>query len=385
MRVTGMATRHPGVLKTDPNTYRIRVRLKDPRTGKSREVDRIVTCRTVDEAVLERQKLRAQLLEDSKPVVERTRLRDYAASWLSRKQKTIARSTAERYATALDLHILPALGDYYVDALVQADFVRWRDAAAVSPPTVNSHLRLLRTIIGDAVIDLELPKNPLARVAALPEPPTHTDDDPNLLTADELSRLLLAAEKVVPEFHPIFATMAFTGMRPGEVTALRWSDVDLKSRVIRIRRGQFRGEVKETKTGKTRRVAIPEELVSVLERHRASLDGQRRGDNPGWVFPSSKGTMRFTTTLSKPLASALEEAELTTRITPHGFRRTFNNLLRQVTTSTVQKSITGHSTDRMAEHYSHVHIDEKHDAVRRVACLVRAPLVTPEPPAEIGH
>jgi integrase len=273
---------------------------------------------------------------------------------------------------------------------MQTDFVRWRDAATVSPTTVNSHLRLLRTMIGDAAIDLEPLKNPLARVAALPEPTVHTDDDPNLLTADELSRLLLATERVEPDFHPIFATMAFTGMRPGEVTALRWSDVDLKARVIRIRRGQFRGEVKETKTGKSRRVAIPDELVSVLERHRAKLDGQRRsGTDSGWAFPSKKGTMRFTTTLSAPLDRAIEEAELATRITPHGFRRTFNNLLRQVTTSTVQKSITGHSTDRMAEHYSHVHIDEKLDAVRRVVGLVRAPTETletgSEPPAGTVH
>lgn len=391
MRMSGVTTRHPGVLKTSSSTYRIRVRIIDPRTGKPREVDRIVTCDTIHDAVLERQKLRVQLEQEAAaPRRERIRFNDYAAAWLTAKKATIARATALRYANALDVHILPTLGDYYVDALVQADFVRWRDALALAPPTVNSHLRLLRTMLGDAVVELELPKNPIARVAALPEPPAHTDEDPNLLSADELARLLIAAEQVVPEFHPIFATMAFTGMRPGEVTAIRWSDIDFTGRVLRIRRAQHRLEVKETKTGKSRRVAIPDELCALLQRHRARLERDRPpGADPGWVFPSKKGVMRFTTTLSSPLDRATEAAEISTRITPHGFRRTFNNLLRQVTTMTVQKSITGHSTDRMAEHYSHVHIDEKHDAVRKVFGLVHmapdVPLATAVTPSETTH
>jgi integrase len=77
------------------------------------------------------------------------------------------------------------------------------------------------------------------------------------------------------------------------------------------------------------------------------------------------------TTLRKPLQQACKAAGIDRRFTPHGFRRTFNNLLRQVTTTTVQKALTGHATDRMAEHYSHVAAAEKKAAAGAVVSMVR--------------
>ena len=54
-------------------------------------------------------------------------------------------------------------------------------------------------------------------------------------------------------------------------------------------------------------------------------------------------------------------------MTTHGLRRTFNNLARQSTSREVLKSITGHSTDAMVEHYSFVGAGEKNTASRAVA------------------
>jgi hypothetical protein len=69
-------------------------------------------------------------------------------------------------------------------------------------------------------------------------------------------------------------------------------------------------------------------------------------------------------TLQKPLEAALAEAGIAKRFTIHGFRRTFNNLRRQATSGEVVRSMTGHVTERMTEHYSHVGADEKRAAVR---------------------
>jgi integrase len=64
-------------------------------------------------------------------------------------------------------------------------------------------------------------------------------------------------------------------------------------------------------------------------------------------------------------------------LTVHGLRRTMNNLLRQVTHGEVVRSVTGHVTERMTEHYSHIGADEKSSAVAKVLQLVRPTAASP--------
>ncbi len=66
------------------------------------------------------------------------------------KIPTLKPSTRDKYAVMLDQHILPALGDYYVDAITPQDVLRWRDAQRGKARTVNSRLRVLRTLLRDA-------------------------------------------------------------------------------------------------------------------------------------------------------------------------------------------------------------------------------------------
>jgi integrase len=58
-------------------------------------------------------------------------------------------------------------------------------------------------------------------------------------------------------------------------------------------------------------------------------------------------------------------------VTVHGLRRTFNNLARQMTSREVLKSITGHVTDTMVEHYSFVGADEKLGAASAVLAALQ--------------
>ncbi len=58
------------------------------------------------------------------------------------------------------------------------------------------------------------------------------------------------------------------------------------------------------------------------------------------------------------------------RPSAHWFRHTLNDLLRKATTGEVQRSITGHMTTDMSEHYSHVSISERQKAVDRALRIV---------------
>lgn len=67
----------------------------------------------------------------------------------------------------------------------------------------------------------------------------------------------------------------------------------------------------------------------------------------------------------------LKVAGITERFTPHGLRRTFNDMLRVAQVDPViAKALTGHVTERMREHYSTVGLDEKRAAVASVLRLL---------------
>ena len=145
--------------------------------------------------------------------------------------------------------------------------------------------------------------------------------------------------------------------------------------VIWIRRSQWQGRVGTTKTGKVRDVPLPPLLREVLKQHRQRLvRNQARGLSEGLVFPSRVGTYRRNASLRKPLKRALQAAGIADRFTLHGFRRTWNNLLRQVSSSAITQSMIGHETEEMFLHYSHIERDEKHSAVERALAIVKTPV-----------
>jgi integrase len=384
MRRTDLTRVEPGIYRTEGG-HLVRVKATDPRSGLPVQRTQLVPggIKAAREA---KASLRAEIESLGRPT--RQTLSAYAASWLVRKLPGLSVATGERYTVSLDQHVLPVLGRFFVDAITPEMCVTWRDEAAAKtyettedgepvrrqygPRTVNGWTRVLKSVLGDACAEIQLP-SPAARIRQLPEPPAYTDDDPNVLTAEELGSLLVALRERSPAFYPLIATMAYTGLRASEATALKWDDLDRVARAITVRRSHVRSHVRErTKTQRMRRVPVHVDLLAILETHRAALVGaQHVGLEGGWMFPSDEGTPRYGTTLAKPLRQALATAEVTRRLTPHGLRRTLNDLLRLVANTEVQKAITGHSTEAMREHYSHIRLHERASAVAEVVRLVR--------------
>lgn len=362
-------SRYPGIERLSGGRYRLRMKTVDPKTGKAKDIRRVINAASIAEAVLLREKMRNELLAGGPTATGRIRLREFATSWMRGKLPTIKPSSADKYATILDRHVLPALGDYYVDAIEPADVLRWRDAQRGKPRSINSRLQLLRTMLRDAQIHLNLPRDPTGRVQALPIP--QTGEDTNRLTPDELTRVLFYLRDREPNWYPLFLTLALTGARFGEASALRWDDLDEDNGILWIRRSHWKGRVGTTKTGKIRDVPLSEPLRIALNEHRQRLlREQAPGLSDGWMFPSSVGTLQLAVTLRKPLNRALVAAGIERRFTVHGFRRTWNNLLRQVTSAEITRSMTGHDTEAMFRHYSHIERHEKQAAVDRVLALV---------------
>jgi integrase len=120
------------------------------------------------------------------------------------------------------------------------------------------------------------------------------DDNPNILSAEELGRVLAWVKKESPQHYALIVLLAFTGVRIGEASALKWDDMDEEKGLIRIRRAQWRGKVSTTKTGKTRSVPLVPELAVVLREHRECLvERQAKGwKKDGCFHPRLVGFIR---------------------------------------------------------------------------------------------
>jgi len=88
------------------------------------------------------------------------------------------------------------------------------------------------------------------------------------------------------------------------------------------------------------------------------------------LFPAVNGRFRSPSVLNKPLAEVATELELGKQVTQRALRRTFNDLARAAQVSDlVTRSISGHLTERMQQHYSTVNAAEQRDALAKVIRL----------------
>ena len=92
------------------------------------------------------------------------------------------------------------------------------------------------------------------------------DKRPEILKGDEIRKLLYEAKAQKHEWYFIWAMALLTGMRNGELYSIRWADVDLENKMIKVERSyNFRiGKFKDTKAGYWRSVPISSELKSLI-------------------------------------------------------------------------------------------------------------------------
>ncbi len=319
----------------------------------------------------------------------RLRVGEYAQLWMKSKAVKIEPHTADYYTQVLDQHILPALGNYYYDALTRRDVQEWVDRCLTGQwgpegkkrrpyklRTVRGWYRVLHNMSRDAMEELGLERDPTMRVAFPDQPPA---TEPKSLRPDELSRFLAEVRAQYPQHYALTATLAFTGLRFCHASALKWEDWDDAEGVLRVQRKQVDGVVGALTRRKPGPGVCPigPELADVLREHRRTLlRQQHRGLAEGWMFPARKGTPARRDTLARAWNACLKSAGIKQRFTVHGTRYTFTDLTRLAQVdAVVRRALVGHVTEAMQQHYSHVAIEEKWAAMAGVCRLV--PLAHP--------
>ena len=251
------------------------------------------------------------------------RFRDFISSqWEPAILPTLKFATQRNYRHLVRRHLLPVFGDepmcdikrQHIQGFVTEKITRQQFSWKTS-----LHLRNLLSKIFSTAVEWEyVPANPASGVKLPPKP---FREQPRFLTACEVSRLLKALEE--PE-RTLVLMAVLTGMRVGELLALRWKNVDFERMIIRVREAVYEGHASTPKTqGGIRDIPFGPAMEQALRRHFVRY----QTSDDSLVFPSRKGTHLRSGNLHKRfLLPACAKAELR-RYSWHDFRRTHATLL----------------------------------------------------------
>lgn len=257
-------------------------------------------------------------------------LRDWAQSHVSAK-------TFERYAELLRNHVARHIGKLPLQKLRAIDVNELYGTLLKGPPplaprTVGHVHRALRRALGHAHRWGLVHQN----VAALVTPPRVAATEIEILAPDQARVLLQKLEG--HSIYPSSVLALATGMRRGELLALRWRDVDLDGAVLRVEqsleettKAGLRFKSPKTKHGR-RSITLPPTAVTVLRAHwkaqqelRLKL-GQGRASADALVFGTWQGKARSPNSLTKEWRAAVKTAAMPA-VTLHSLRHTHASYL----------------------------------------------------------
>jgi integrase len=185
-----------------------------------------------------------------------------------------------------------------------------------------------------------------------------------ILTEDHTVRVL---DQLDDPYLLICETCLDTGTRISEVTGLKIKYVDLDQGCIRIEQRNWRGDIDEPKTAKSRRTLA---LGALTERYRAWIAALKSQDPEAWVFPQDQDYCQ--PMWDSAVRSALKKAAAAEGCDfpgfgPHSLRRANITWLQEVGGSSIETSqIAGHANTKITEAYTVVQLRRQEELTRRV-------------------
>jgi integrase len=198
----------------------------------------------------------------------------------SSRRGLVNRRTLERYEELLRCHVTPTLGKRPLQKLqgTEIDDLYVALEKKLSPRTVHHVHTVFGACLKAAVRKGLITNNPVARAEA----PSAGESDHGMALDEAQLRTLLEGFRPSTLF-PIVAVLAFTGARRGEVLALRWSDLDVENKTLRIERAveqtsKFELAIKGPKTERGKRtITIDDDLIALLCSEREKLQRLQAG------------------------------------------------------------------------------------------------------------
>src|SRR4051794_30175002 len=174
-------------------------------------------------------------------------------------------STIRDAASVIANHLLAPFGVRRLEDITEQEVDRWARRLGAERPLSNATQRkvivIFHGVMARACRVYGLPVNPVAKVE---KPRLAAPGAIDVFSPEEVHALVRAATS--EQDAAIFLTAAFTGLRQGELVALRWRDVDFAGSYVRVTASYTNGELSTPKSGKVRSVPMAPEVAEALAR-----------------------------------------------------------------------------------------------------------------------
>lgn len=239
-------------------------------------------------------------------------------------------STREAYKNILDNQIVPQWGKHSLGAIKGIEVENWlrnlprKDGQPASPATKSKIRNVMSAIYSHAIRYGWASRNPITAVRTSAK----RLREPEILTPKEFQELLQELEQ---RDRLLVLLVGATGLRRGELIALRWEDIDFAENVANITHAIWHNVEGETKTPASRK-PIPLPLLIIEELRTWRKTSLYRSDQD-YLFPSiaknGKQPLQPEMVLRRHIRPALERIGVKKRIGWHSFRHGLSNLLRE--------------------------------------------------------
>jgi integrase len=261
---------------------------RDPATGRERSAG--VFARKSD-ATRQRRAVeyRLQTGEWIDPELQATAYYEWATRWLPTKAN-LKPKTLERYESLLNRQILPRFGSVRLRDINAIEIEQWMadmHTNGLSDSSIKQARSLLSSTLKAAVRNGIIASNPVDGVTA----PRTSRKEMRFINPAELRSLSEEIPEEIPEeYRTLVLTLGYTGMRQGELTALRRKRINLLRREIVVAESATDVHGKkvlgETKNRQARIIGIPTFLVSLLSEHLEAVPA----DPDALLFTSASGS-----------------------------------------------------------------------------------------------
>jgi integrase len=246
-------------------------------------------------------------------------------------------------------------------------------------------------------VEFELIKNDPTKYASIPKSVKIIDeieeeeDLVKYLEKSELSFFLQTAkDKGVGKDYLIFLLLAYTGMRVGEMCALKWKDIDFDEGSVSITKTYFNPTCNAKKykltTPKTkaskRKISIEEIVIEELKKHKAKqniilMKNRDSYHDKGFIFAKETtdlGYPEHINTIGRHMHSLLKKAKLNTSLTPHSLRHTHTSLLAEagVSLPEIMERLGHRDAKTTTWIYTHTTQTMKKEASRKFSELMKS-------------
>lgn len=302
-------------------------------------------------------------------------VRKFLTDWLAGKQAEMSPGSHKRYKNAVDklLAFLDTRADRDIAYVHKRDIAALRDktAAALSPSTANTDLKILRVAFRQAVVDGMRLDNPAAAIRTLDD--RREPDAPERRPFDERElRTLLAVAK--GEWRGLLLGGLYSGQRLGDLATLTGRKVNLTDELIKFR---------SQKTGRDMVIPIGAPFLAYLKKHFPA-------DPDAPIFPKAAAEKREADGESRRLSAQFHGLLVKAGLAKprpkdknsgkgHSVKRTVSELtfhsLRHNTTSwlkragvpeSVVRDIIGHESALVSREYTHMDDETKRKAIRNL-------------------